>query len=142
MALVQWNPFREMDDLLSRFQRGGVPTRTRSELESWAPVVDIVESEKEYTVKAELPGVNKDDVRISLENGILTLSGERKSEHEEKDKKTHRIERSYGSYARSFVLPDDVQEEKITAESKDGVLSIHLPRSGTKKTAVQLIKVN
>ncbi|MCK9192866.1 MAG: Hsp20/alpha crystallin family protein, partial [Nevskia sp.] len=83
MSLVQWNPFREMDELLSRIQRGNGRTSAGA-LEAWAPVVDIAESTKEYTVRAELPGVKKDDVKIQVQNGLLTLSGERKSEREDK----------------------------------------------------------
>jgi len=140
MSLVQWNPFREMDELLSRIQRGNGRTPS-SALEAWAPVVDIAENAKEYTVRAELPGVKKDDVKIQVQNGLLTLSGERKSEREDKDEKYHRIERSYGAYSRSFVLPDDVLQDKITADGNEGVITVHLPKTDIKKNAAVQVKV-
>lgn len=140
MSLVQWNPFREMDELLSRLQRGGL-VKGRTPGDAWAPAVDISETSKEYTVKAELPGVKKDDVKVNVENGVLTLSGERKSEHDEKDERFHRIERSYGAYSRSFSLPEDVAEDKIAAECKDGVLFIHLPKAEVKKPTAKQISV-
>lgn len=132
MSLVQWNPFREMEDFFNRLQRSGVPA-TRGAGEAWAPAVDITESPREYTVKAELPGVKKEEVKINVENGVLTVSGERKAEHEEKDARFHRVERSFGSYSRSFSLPEDVVQDKIAAEYKDGVLFVHLPKTDIKK---------
>lgn len=140
MALVQWNPFREMDELMSRFQRG-LSRPAAGELDSWAPAVDISETAKEYTVKAELPGVKKEDVKVQVQNGVLTLSGERKIEREDKDEKYHRVERSYGSYSRSFVLPDNVAQDKISAECKEGVVTVRLPKTEITKTATTQIKV-
>jgi len=95
----------------------------------WAPLVDIEESEKEYLIKAEIPEMKKEDVKITVQDDVLSISGERKSEKEEKGKKYHRVERSYGSFLRSFTLPDDADGTKITAEYKDGVLRLHLPKS-------------
>jgi HSP20 family protein len=141
MSLVQWNPFREMDELLSRLQRSGGLAKAHASDEAWMPVVDISETPKDYVVRAELPGVGKDDVKVNVENGVLTLSGERKSVHQDKDERFHRIERSYGIYSRSFSLPDDVLEDKITADSNEGVLTIHLPKTDIKKTAAKQIKV-
>jgi HSP20 family protein len=138
---MQWNPLREMDDLMARFQRGLVPTRAAAELGSWAPAVDISESAKEYTLKAELPGVKKEDVKLTVQNGVLTLSGERRFEHEDKDAKHHRIERAYGSYSRSFSLPEDVLEDKINAECKEGVVTVRLPKTDLKSTAGKTIAV-
>jgi HSP20 family protein len=85
--------------------------------------------EKEYSIKAELPGVNKEDVKVTVVGGVLSISGERKAEKEEKDKKYHRIERSYGSFIRSFTLPEGVSSDKIDAEFKDGILRLHLPKN-------------
>ena len=90
-------------------------------LTEWSPPVDIAEDEKEYTIKAELPGVNKEDVKVTVEGGALSITGERKAEKEEKDKKYHRIERSYGTFVRSFTLPGGAASEKVSAEFKDGV---------------------
>jgi len=95
----------------------------------WSPLVDITEEEKEYLIKAELPDMKTEDVRLTVENGVLTISGERKFEKEEKGRKYHRIERAYGSFVRSFSLPEDANGSKVTADSKNGVLRMHLPKS-------------
>lgn len=141
MSLVQWNPFREMDELLSRFQRNGGQLRSGASEDIWAPVVDISESPKQYTVKADLPGVKKEDVKISVENGVLTVSGERKSEVDDKSERCHRVERTYGAYSRSFSLPENVAQDKITAESKEGVLTVILPKTESKPATLMHIKV-
>lgn len=134
--MKRWDPFREMEEMSERFGRligRGAATRIGGEeaLTSidWAPEVDIIESEKEYLIKAELPEIKKEDVKVSVEKGVLTIQGERKQEKEEKGKKFHRIERSYGAFERSFTLPDDADEERVSAEFKDGVLSVHLAKS-------------
>jgi len=146
-ALTRWNPFREMErmqrdmDLLftgAPMRRGGMEVLTGVE---WAPVVDIIEDEKEFTVKAELPEMKKEDVKVTVENGVLAISGERKTEKEEKGKKYHRIERSYGSFERSFTLPESTDPAKIRSEYKDGVLTVHLPKSGNGKPKTTEIKV-
>jgi HSP20 family protein len=107
----------------------------------WTPLVDISEDANEYLVKAELPELKKEEVKVSVENGELTISGERKSEKEEKGKKFHRIERSYGSFLRSFTLPESVNAEKVSAEFKDGVLSVHLPKDERAKPKSIEVKV-
>ena len=141
MQLTQWNPFREMDELLRGF-RPGLARELPGPMADFAPAVDITEKDKEYLVKAQLPGVRKDDVKIELLNGVLTVSGERKYEKEDKDEKTHRIESSYGAFVRSFVVPEDVLAEKIIADYKDGILAVHLPKTDIKKPATKTIKVN
>jgi HSP20 family protein len=98
-------------------------------LTQWAPSVDISEDDKEWLVNAELPEVKKEDVKVTVENGVLTIRGERKFEKEEKDKKYHRIERSYGNFLRSFSIPDASDATRVHAEFKDGVLKVHLPKS-------------
>ena len=105
----------------------------------WAPLVDISEDDKEYQIKAELPEVKKEDVRVMAEEGTLTIMGERKFEKEEKGKKYHRVERTYGSFGRSFSLPDDASPAKVCAEFKDGVLTVHLVK--TEKAKPQQIEV-
>ena len=94
----------------------------------WTPAVDILETEKEYLLKVELPEVKKEDVQIMIREGILTISGERKLEKEEKDKKFHRIERFYGMFTRTFTVPVDADETKIAADYKEGILQIHLTK--------------
>jgi HSP20 family protein len=95
---------------------------------AWWPRVDITEDEKEYLVKAELPGVKKEEIKVTVRDGNLTLSGERKAEKEEKGRRYHRLERTYGSFERSFTLPGNAEAANITSEFKEGVLSVHLPK--------------
>ena len=136
MTLVRWNPSRELEEMSDRlnqiFNRQSLPQANAKEtmvVADWAPSVDISETDGEYQIKAEIPDVKKEDVKVTLEDGVLTIQGERKHEKEEKGKKYHRIERSYGSFVRSFTLPDLVDEEKVKAEFKDGVLNLQLPKS-------------
>ena len=148
-ALIRWDPFKEMEELQSRFTKlfGLTPARTENggqelmTITEWTPSVDIIEDEKEWLVKADLPEVKKEDVKVSVENGVLTITGERKFEKEEKDKKYHRIERSYGNFLRSFTLPDGADGSKVNAEFKDGVLKVHLPKSEKAKPKAVEVKV-
>lgn len=136
--LTTWEPMRELQDIrnrLSSFFSGRDNDLTISRLtdmktSDWHPAVDISEDDKEYLIIADLPEVSKDEVKVAVENGVLSISGERRSKSEEKDEKRkyHRIERSFGSYMRSFRLPEDVEENKIDADFKDGVLHVHLPK--------------
>src|SRR5258708_31620006 len=125
-TLTKWNPLREMEDIQNRLARWfgrialrgtGDETMTTS---AWAPLVDITEDDKEYLIKAELPEVKKEDVKVTIENGTLSISGQRIFEKEEKDKKYHRIERSYGSFVRSFALPEGHNASKEAAAFKYG----------------------
>ena len=95
----------------------------------WAPVVDIIEDETEYLIKVDLPEIKKEEVKVTVENGVLVLSGERKLEKEEKGRKYHRIERAYGSFGRTFSLPDNADAEKVNAEFNEGVLKLHIAKS-------------
>lgn len=147
-AMTTWNPIRELGSLENRLERFfGLPFPSRNgEKESmtvaqWTPLVDISEDDKEYLVKAELPELKKEEVKVSVENGELTISGERKSEKEEKGKKFHRIERSYGSFLRSFTLPESVSGDKVSAEFKDGMLTVHLPKDEKAKPKTIEVKV-
>jgi HSP20 family protein len=107
----------------------------------WAPSVDIIEDDKEWLVKADLPEVKKEDVKVTVENGVLTITGERKLEKEEKNKKYHRIERSYGNFLRSFTLPDGADSSNVDAEFKDGVLKVRLLKSEKAKPKAVEVKV-
>jgi HSP20 family protein len=116
------------------FRRPALPQTNGTNKETmivadWVPSVDVSETEGEYQIKAEIPDVKKEDVKVTVEDGVLTIQGERKYEKEEKGKKYHRVERSYGSFIRSFTLPDLVDEAKVKAEFKDGVLNLQLPKS-------------
>ena len=110
-------------------------------LTQWSPAVDIIEDEKEFVVKAELPDVKKEDVRVTVENGALNISGERKLEKEEKNKRYHRLERSYGAFTRSFSLPEGADPSKVHAEFRDGVLQVHLKKSESAKPKQIEVKV-
>lgn len=147
MSLVRWNPFQEleeMSDRLNRLVRRSNPSDVQEALTvaDWSPTVDIAETVEEYVVKAELPEVKKEDVKISVEDGVLNIQGERKQEKEEKGKKFHRVERSYGQFMRSFTLPDDVDASKIHADYKDGLLSVHLIKNAKAKPKSIEVKVS
>ena len=136
MNLIRWEPFREMGDYFFRQYSpvlGSGLLRSGSESSVWRPAADISETDKEYLVKAELPGVRKEDVKIALQDGILTISGERQLEDEQKDENQIRIERFYGSFSRSFALPENADTGNIRAESKDGVLLVHIPKKSPSK---------
>jgi HSP20 family protein len=107
----------------------------------WAPLVDIEETDKEFLVKAELPAVKKEDVKVAIEDGVLTIQGERRHEKEEKDRKVHRVERSYGKFLRSFTVPRDVDEKKVMAEFKEGVLCVHVPKAEVARPKLIDVKV-
>lgn len=149
-TLTRWDPFKELDELQERISRvmGRAPVRRQDEREEsitvaeWAPLVDIIEDDKEYIIKAELPEMKKEDIKVTIENGILVISGERRVEKEEKGKKYHRIERAYGRFARTFAAPDDADPSKVNAEFKDGVLRVHLGKSESAKPKQIEVKVN
>lgn len=139
--MTTWNPLRDLDDMHDRVLRSlglglkqRVPDSQQQSLTTaeWAPSVDISEDDREYLIKAELPEVNKEDVKVTVENGVVTLKGERKFEKEENNKKYHRIERSYGSFLRSFSIPEDADPNKVTADFKDGVLMVRLTKNEEK----------
>lgn len=149
MSLIRWNPEREMMRLDKEFSRlfdfftNRFDRREDREFENavWSPFTDIAEDENQYTLKLDLPGIKKSDVKISFDNGTLTVSGERKEEKEEKNKKYHRIERAYGSYYRSFTLPSKIKEDKISAEFSDGILTIEVPKADEAKPREIEVKV-
>jgi len=142
---TRWDPLREMEDLMRGMQRTFATWPARSEeamtLAQWSPSVDIGETDQEFVVKAELPEVKKEDIKVNVENGTLSISGERKVEKEEKTMKFHRVERSYGRFERTFSLPDEADAAKITSEYKDGILTVHLPKNPSTKPAAHQIPV-
>ncbi len=148
-ALTRWDPFRELEEMHNRlsgfFQRA--PARRSDGKEAltvsdWAPAVDIVEDEKEYLIKAELPEVRKEDVKVTVENGVLMISGERRLEKEQKGRKYHRVERAYGSFVRSFMLPDDADAARIRADFDHGVLQVHVAKTEAARPKQIEIKIN
>ena len=149
MSLVRWDPFRELEDMSERLNRVFARPAMRNNagkenltVADWMPVVDISETDGEYLIKAELPEVKKEDVKVTVEEGVLTIQGERRQEKEEKGKRYHRVERSYGSFVRSFTLPESVDEGGVKAEYKEGVLHLHLPKSEKVKPKAIDVKVS
>ena len=132
------NEMREMNQLMNRWFRNDAADITAAD---WMPKVDIEEDDKAYTIKAEIPEVNRKDVKIAVDNGMLTLIGERRHQKEEKSKKFHRVERSYGSFLRSFAVPSDVDESKIKASFADGMLYVVMPKGAEPKKHVREIPV-
>jgi HSP20 family protein len=133
MRVIKWEPFRDVDDMFERvfadtMRRWPRTSNDERRVYDWAPAADVSETDGEYLIKAELPEVRKDDLNITVQEGVLTLAGERKEEKREDNEKLHRIERFHGSFSRRFTLPDDADEQGIKAESKDGVLVIHIPK--------------
>ncbi len=154
MTLVKWNPGKELLNVEREFNRlfNTLGNRfgfseddyNKDEYENavWMPLTDISEDKDKYVLKLDLPGVNKEDVKISYNEGQLSISGERKQEKETKDSKYHRVERAYGKYFRSFALPQKIKEDKIDASFKDGQLTINVPKAEEAKPKEIQISVN
>jgi HSP20 family protein len=149
MNLTRWDPFRELEDMRNRldrfFGRAPVPVEGGKEAMSvadWVPVVDITEDQEAYVIKAELPEIDKKNVNLTVQDGVLTIRGERRGEKEESGKKFHRIERSYGKFVRTFTLPDDANEENVSASFKDGVLTIQIAKTEKAKPRAIDVKVD
>ncbi len=140
MELVKWNPMKDMFSLRNRinamFDDFFYPT-TRSEgdwgLSSWEPRVDIYDDKDNIVIKAEMPGVDKKDIKVDVKDRVLTLSGERSADKEVKEDSYYRRERTFGRFERSFTLPGEIDPEKIAAEYKDGVLKIVVPKPEEQK---------
>lgn len=139
--ITRWNPISEFEDMMNRYNRMFGLARANGEREGkdlfsrndWAPAVDIKETPEAFLVEAELPGMAKEDVKVTVHDGVLTIQGERKSEEESNDKKLHRIERFYGSFTRRFTLPDNVDENSVTAGFKDGLLTLKIQKAEPKE---------
>lgn len=134
MTLVNWSPLRELDDIFERYNRAfrrPVPATAAesSEVVQWRPVANISETDREYIIKAELPEVAKEDVQVTVQEGVITIRGERRYERSDESEKQHRVESFYGSFARSFSLPADADEKGIRAESRDGILKALIPKA-------------
>jgi HSP20 family protein len=149
MNLVRWDPFKELEEMSDRLNRmfsRHLPRREGSKenltVPDWAPSVDIVETPEEYLIKADLPDIKREEVKVTVENGVLCFEGERKQEKEEKGRKFHRIERSYGAFMRSFTLPDNIDETKVRADFKDGMLTIHVAKTEKAKPKAVEVKVS
>lgn len=147
--ISEWDPFREMNEVHNRLSRffGNTTVRNGNPAEditvpAWSPLVDITEDDSGYVIHAELPAVKKNDVKVSVEDGVLYINGERTQEKEEKGKRFHRIERAYGSFTRSFSLPEDADPDQISAEFKDGLLTVHVAKDKNARPKYIDVKVN
>lgn len=150
MAITRWDPNRDFDDFFTRMVRvfGGPnqPTREGADKElmtfaDWTPACDIQETPEAYLIHAEIPDVKKEDVKVTVHDGVLTLAGERRSEKEDKGKKYHRVERSYGRFQRSFTLPTSVDEAKVAATFKDGMLNVMVPKAPQAPATAREVKI-
>ena len=142
MNVVRWDPFASLESMFGRMPAlsrwPSLPDFNGGTRYEWSPSADISETEQEYLIRAELPAVKKEDVHVTFDDGMLTVSGERKHKEEEKKEKFHRLETFYGSFRRSFTLPENVDSAAIRADSKDGIITIHVPK--TKATEVRKTK--
>lgn len=149
MHLTRWDPFRELEDMSHRLNRLMSQPAAREiadtsgelSLAAWTPAMDVQETDTEFLIKADLPDVKKDDVKVEVRDGVLSVCGERQQEQEERGKRFHRVEREYGRFERRLSLPTDVDPKKIAAEFKNGVLQVHLPKSPTTKPQSIEVKV-
>jgi len=148
MSLIRWDPFADADAvfgrlipnrLLADWSRMGLPGNGKKF--DWAPSADISETEKEYVIRAELPAVKKEEVQVTFDDGLITIKGERKQQKEDKAEKYHRVESFYGSFERSFSLPDNVNADAIRCESKDGILTVRIPKTEMPKPKVKQITI-
>ena len=136
-TITRWNPINEFEDLINRYNRYfGLPAtdgnREGKDLfhrTDWAPAVDIRENKDAFVIDAELPGMNREDVKVTVHEGVLTIQGERKQEEETVDDRHHRVERVYGSFIRRFTLPENVDADSVKARFRDGVLSLSLKKA-------------
>jgi HSP20 family protein len=136
MTLLRWEPLGDVDALLHRLLPRGYSRWPEAALEGaggrkleWSPSTDISETDKEYVIRAELPAVKKEDVQVTLDAGIITIKGERKQQKDDQGEKYHRVESFYGSFERSFSLPENVNADAIRCESRDGILTVHVPKT-------------
>jgi HSP20 family protein len=148
MTLIRWEPFRELDDVFARYSPffGRLAAERRGAAEegeaAWTPAANISETETEYLIKAELPEVSKEDVKVTVEENVITISGERRKEAEHKDERVHRVESFYGSFSRSFRLPEDADVTAIQAESRNGMLKVRVPKTPAPKPRTVEVQVN
>ena len=147
MTLIRWEPFRELDDIFSRYNPlfGRMAARAGQvdgDDAAWTPAANISETETEYLIKAELPEVSKEDVKVTVEENVISISGERRKEAEHQNEKSHRVESFYGRFSRSFRLPEDADVAAIQAESRNGMLKVRVPKTPAPKPRTVEVQVN
>lgn len=151
MSLVRWDPFRELEDVNNRLNRifgrstlGAALTAGGQEMVAtpdWTPSVDVVETSEDFQIRADLPDVKRENIRLTVSDGVLRLEGERRGEKEEKGRRYHRVERHYGSFLRTFTLPENIDAAKIHADFKDGVLHVAVPKTAAAAPRAMTIKI-
>ena len=143
MTLIKYEPFKELENFDDKIQSllNTFPNLNSEYEESFYPKIDISEDEKNIYVDTELPGIKKNDIKITLEDNILTVSGEKKSEKEKKEKSFYRSERTYGLFSRSFTVPGDINSDTINAKFEDGILKIVIEKLDEKKVSGRLINI-
>lgn len=147
MNLMRWEPFRESDEFFRALGQPmfgrwpSAPGDNGGQRLDWSPAVDISETQNEFLLKADLPGMKREDVKVTLENNVLTVEGERRHESESTDERTHRIERFYGGFCRRFTLPENTDPDAIRAESRDGILVVHIPKRATPAEKAKQIEI-
>ena len=147
MSIVRWDPMKEFEDMQRRFQNyfatpsSGSLFNEQLSSPQWMPACDVTETPEAYSIHAELPDMRKEDIKVTVQDGVLTLMGERKMEKEEKNKRYHRVERSYGRFQRSFTRPTAVDEGKVNATYRDGVLNLLVPKASGGSAQPKEIKI-
>jgi HSP20 family protein len=144
MQLTRWNPFVELDEIQQRLNRLFLDRTAKAGDTNFAdfmPPVDIEETDADFVVRADLPDVKKEEIKIRVQDGVLTIEGERRHEKEDKGKRFHKIEREYGRFVRRFALPTEIDGEKVRAEFRDGVLNVMLPKAPAAKPTMIDVKV-
>jgi HSP20 family protein len=145
MSLIHWDPFADVEAMFGRMMPARWPRLSTEgnggRAVEWSPAADISETDKEYVIRTELPAVRKEDVQVTLDNGVITIRGQRKQRTGDKSEKFHRIESFVGTFERSFALPENVNPEAISCDSKDGVLTVHLPKSEIRSKEPKRISV-
>ena len=145
MSLIRWDPLADMDTFFNRLIPSGFAGWPQLSGDGrkveWAPSADISETDQEYVIRASLPAVKKEDVKVTVDGGMITVKGERKQQKDDKSEKYHRVESFYGTFERSFSLPENINSDTIHCESKDGVLTVHIPKTEPRKAKPKQITV-
>lgn len=142
MSIVAWDPFRDIDQLFNRYNRGAEVNTGKTSVAEWTPLVDIYEADGKFLVRAELAGVDKDDVNVSIDENLLTIKGKKQFVEAKEGEKWKRVETQYGEFSRSFTLPDNIDADKVSAAYKDGVLELSVPKTEPAKPKLIDVKVH
>ena len=142
MSIVAWDPFRDIDQMFNRYSRSTSADSGKSATAGWTPLVDIYEADEKFLVRAELPGVDKEGVSVSIDENLLTIKGKKHFVEAKDGEKWKRVETQYGEFSRSFTLPDNIDADKVSAAYKDGVLELSVPKIEPEKPKLIDVKVH